>query len=379
MGPLSGVKVIEMAGLAPGPYAAMLLADLGAEVLRIDRPDAPEAKPGAKPNLVHRNRRAIALDIKSKEGLSTLRRLIASSDALIEGFRPGVMERLGVGPEECIKANPKLVYGRVTGWGQDGPLAQAAGHDVNYIALTGALHSLGTRDEIAVPLNLIGDFASGGMLLAFGVVCALLEAMKSGKGQVVDTAMVDGAISLMTYIHGFRAAGQWSDIRGENILDGGASHFYGVYRTKDGRHISVASAEPKFYAELLRRTGLDKDPDLPSQLDRTKWPMMRQRLAAIFATKTRDEWCALMEGTDACFAPVLTLQESIDHPHNRAREAFVEIDGVMQPAPVPRFGRSVPAKPHGPLPSGVNTKDTLQGWGFSADEVEALQAVRAVL
>jgi alpha-methylacyl-CoA racemase len=377
MGPLAGVKVIEMAGLAPGPFCAMMLADMGAEVLRIDRPDAPEAKPGAKPNLVNRNRRALALDIKSKEGLATLRRLIASADALIEGFRPGVMERLGLGPDECLAANPKLVYGRVTGWGQDGPLSQAAGHDVNYIALAGALHTVGTRDDIAIPLNLIGDFAGGGMYHAFGILCALFEAAKSGRGQVVDTAMVDGAASMMTYIHSIRAAGNWSDTRGENVLDGG-SHFYAVYRTKDDRHISVASAEPKFYAELLRLTGLDQDKELPAQLDKAKWPTMRKRLAGIFAGKTRDEWCALMEGSDACFAPVLTMQEAIDHPHNRARGTFVEIDGVVQPAPAPRFSRTVPATPSAPRPSGVDAEATLRRWGFAAEEVAALREARAI-
>jgi alpha-methylacyl-CoA racemase len=372
MGPLAGIKVIEMAGLAPGPFGAMMLADMGAEVLRIDRPDAPEAKPGAKPNLVNRNRSAIALDIKSKDGLAILRRLIASADALIEGFRPGVMERLGLGPGECLAANPKLVYGRVTGWGQDGPLAHAAGHDVNYVALAGALHTIGTRDDIAIPLNLIGDFAGGGMYLAFGIVCALFEAAKSGKGQVVDTAMVDGAASLMTYIHGIRAAGKWSDTRGENVLDGGA-HFYSIYKTRDGRHISIASVEPKFYAELLRLTGLAHDKDLPAQLDRANWPMLRQRLAGVFASKTRDEWCALMEGSDVCFAPVLTLQEAADHPHNRARNTFIEVDGVVQPAPAPRFSRTVPQTPQAPRASGVDLEGALGRWGFGVGEIAALR------
>lgn len=377
MGPLAGIKVIEMAGLAPGPFGAMMLADMGAEVLRIDRPDAPEAKPGAKPNLVNRNRRAITLDVKSKDGLATLRRLIASADALIEGFRPGVMERLGLGPNDCLAANPRLVYGRVTGWGQDGPLAQAAGHDVNYIALAGALHTVGTKDDIAIPLNLVGDFAGGGMYLAFGIVCALFEAAKSGMGQVVDTAMVDGAASLMTYIHSMRAAGKWSDTRGENVLDGGA-HFYSVYKTSDDRYVSVASAEPKFYAELLRLTGLCQDKDLPAQLDRTKWPILRQRLAGIFASKTRDEWCVLMEGSDVCFAPVLTLQEAIDHPHNRARNTFIEVDGVVQPAPAPRFSRTVPQQPQAPRASGIDLEGALGRWGFGADEIAALQESGAV-
>jgi alpha-methylacyl-CoA racemase len=377
MGPLAGVKVIEIAGLAPGPFCAMMLADMGAEVLRIDRPDAPAAKPGAKPNLVNRNRRAIALDVKSKDGLATLRRLIASADALIEGFRPGVMERLGLGPDECLAANPKLIYGRITGWGQDGPLAQAAGHDINYIALTGALHSIGTRDDIAIPLNLIGDFAGGGMYHAFGIACALFEAAHSGKGQVIDTAMVDGAASLMTYIHSIRATGNWSDTRRQNGLDGG-SHFYAVYRTSDDRHISVASSEPKFYAELLRLTELDKDNDLPAQLDKAKWPKLRERLAAVFKTKTRAEWCALMEGSDVCFAPVLTIQEAIDHPHNRARNTFIEIDGVVQPAPAPRFSRTVPQMPHAPQASGVDLEGTLRRWGFGTEEIETLRKAQTI-
>jgi alpha-methylacyl-CoA racemase len=377
MGPLAGVKVIEIAGLAPGPFCAMMLADMGAEVLRIDRPDAPAAKPGAKPNLVNRNRRAIALDVKSKDGLATLRRLIASADALIEGFRPGVMERLGLGPDECLAANPKLIYGRITGWGQDGPLAQAAGHDINYIALTGALHSIGTRDDIAIPLNLIGDFAGGGMYHAFGIACALFEAAHSGKGQVIDTAMVDGAASLMTYIHSIRATGNWSDTRRQNGLDGG-SHFYAVYRTSDDRHISVASSEPKFYAELLRLTELDKDNDLPAQLDKAKWPKLRERLAAVFKTKTRAEWCALMEGSDVCFAPVLTIQEAIDHPHNRARNTFIEIDGVVQPAPAPRFSRTVPQMPHAPQASGVDLEGTLRRWGFGTEEIATLRKAQTI-
>ncbi len=378
MGPLAGVTVIEMAGLAPGPFAAMMLADMGARVLRVDRPGAPESRPGARPNLVNRNRDAIALDVKTPEGVAALRRLIGSADALIEGFRPGVMERLGLGPDACLAANPKLVYGRMTGWGQDGPLALAAGHDVNYIALTGALHSVGTADDIAIPLNLIGDFAGGGMFLAVGILAALYEAKSSGKGQVVDTAMVDGANALMMYMHAYRAAGNWSDTRGRNVLDGG-SHFYAVYSTQDDRHVSVAASEPKFYAELLRFTGLDTATDLPAQHDKSQWPAMKARLAAIFATRTREQWCALMEGSDACFAPVLTMGEAIDHPHNRARGAFVEIDGVVQPAPAPRFGRSVPDMPTAPKPSGVDTEATLAKWGFGVDEVAALKKAGALL
>jgi len=377
MGPLAGIKVIEMAGLAPGPFCAMMLADMGAEVLRIDRPAASDTRPGPKTSLLDRNRRALAIDVKSSEGLATLRRLISSADALIEGYRPGVMERMQLGPDDCLAANPKLVYGRVTGWGQDGPLAHAAGHDLNYIALTGALHCIGTKDEIAIPLNLLGDFAGGGLYLAFGIVCALLEAKKSGKGQVVDAAMVDGAASLMTYIHAFRADGQWSDTRGEHVLDGGAP-FYAVYNTSDGRQVSVASAEPKFYAELLRLTGLDKDKDLPSRQDKSNWPVLRARFAAVFGSKTRDEWCALMEGSDVCFAPVLTIQEAIDHPHNRIRKTFIEVDGVVQPAPAPRFSRSIPQPPQAPQGSGVDLEGTLGHWGFCPGEIAALRSSCAV-
>jgi alpha-methylacyl-CoA racemase len=371
-GPLAGIKVIEMAGLAPGPFCAMMLADMGAEVLRIDRPDAPEAQAGVTPNLVNRNRRAIAIDVKVEVGLATLRRLIGSADALIEGFRPGVMERLGLGPDDCLAANPRLVYGRITGWGQDGPMAQEAGHDLNYIALAGALHPIGSAEAIAIPLNLVGDFAGGGMYLAFGIACALLEAAKSGQGQIVDAAMVDGAASLMTYMHSARVAGQWSDTRGENILDGG-SHFYAVYETRDGRHISVASAEPKFYAALLRLTGLDQDQDLPPQHDKSAWPAMRARLAAIFKTRTRAEWCDLAEGRDVCFAPVLTMAEAIDHPHNRARGVFVESGGVLQPAPAPRFSRTVPPMPRPAQTSVADPDGALAAWGFSAAEIAELR------
>ena len=374
MGPLKGIKVVEMAGLAPGPFAAMMLADMGAEVLRIERPGQVSPPGHPRVELLNRSRDAIALDLKSPAGVATLRRLLAGADAFVEGFRPGVMERLGLGPEPCLAANPKLVYGRMTGWGQDGPLAKAAGHDINYIALTGALHSIGRPGEPpAVPLNLVGDFGGGGMYLAFGIVCALLEARQSGQGQVVDAAMVDGAASLMTYMFASRASGGWSDRRGENVLDGHTAPWYGVYETADRQYVSIASAEPQFYAELLRLTGLAGQ-TLPDQLDRSSWPALRVRLAELFRAKTRDEWCALMEGSDVCFAPVLSLAEAAAHPHNRARGTFIEVGGVTQPAPAPRFSRTVPGVPRLPTPPSADGTATLSSWGFTAAEVAALRA-----
>lgn len=374
MGPLKGIRVVEMAGLAPGPFAAMMLADMGAEVLRIERPG--QAHPPGHPRieLLNRSRSAIALELKTPAGMGALRRLLADADAFIEGFRPGTMERLGLGPEPALALNPKLVYGRMTGWGQDGPLAKAAGHDINYVALTGALHSIGRKDgPPAVPLNLVGDFGGGGMYLAFGIVCALLEARQSGKGQVVDAAMVDGAASLMTYIYAMLADGKWSDRRGENSLDGETAPWYGVYETADGGYISIASAEPQFYAELLRLTGLAGQA-LPDQLDRDSWPAFRERLAAVFREKTRAEWCAIMEGSDVCFAPVLTLAEAVAHPHNRARGTFVEVGGVMQPAPAPRFSRTVPEAPKLPSVASGDPEAILSSWGFESGEVAALKA-----
>ena len=371
MGPLKGIKVVEIAGLAPGPFAAMMLADMGAQVLRIERPG--QLSPPGHPHvaLLDRNRRAVAIDLKSAAGLATMRRLLGDADAFIEGFRPGVMERLGLGPEPSLAANPRLVYGRMTGWGQDGPLAMAAGHDINYIALTGALHAIGRKGQPpSVPLNLVGDFGGGGMYLAFGIVCALLEAKQSGQGQVVDAAMVDGAASLMTYMYAMRASGQWSDVRGENQIDGDTAPWYGVYETADSKYISIAPAEPQFYAELLRRTGLSGD-DLTDQVDRAGWPALRERLAGIFRGKTRDEWCALLEGSDVCFAPVLTLDEAVAHPHNRARATFVEVAGVAQPAPAPRFSRTVPAVPTPPEAAG-DPATVLADWGFAAQEVAIL-------
>ncbi|MDO8704341.1 MAG: CaiB/BaiF CoA-transferase family protein [Sulfuricaulis sp.] len=376
MGPLKGIKVVEMAGLAPGPFAAMMLADMGADVLRVERPVAGASATDPRLYLVNRSRRSIALDLKSPAGVDALRRLLSGADAFIEGFRPGVMERLGLGPEPVMAANPKLVYGRMTGWGQNGPLAQAAGHDLNYIALTGALHSIGRKGEApAIPLNLIGDFGGGGMYLAFGIVCALLEARQSGRGQVVDAAMVDGAASLMTYMFQGRAAGTWSDERGSNVLDG-AAPWYHVYQTADGQYISIASGESQFYAELLRLTGLAGE-SLPGQHDRAGWPLLRERLAQVFGSKTRAQWCEIMEGSDVCFAPVLTMPEAVAHPHNRDRGTFVEIDGVVQPAPAPRFSRTVPDLPRAPIPAGEDDDAALASWGFNGQDVAALRAAGA--
>ncbi len=379
MGPLAGVKVVEIAGIGPGPFCAMVLADLGAEVIRVDRASGvPEQMPeGPARDVLNRGRRSIAVDLKTPRGAETVLRLVESADALIEGFRPGVAERLGIGPDAALAANPRLVYGRMTGWGQDGPYADAAGHDINYIALSGLLHAIGRAGEAPVPpLNLVGDFGGGGMLLALGVVAALLETRSSGEGQVVDASMVDGAALLGTMVFGFFGTGGWNDERGTNLLDTGA-HFYDVYETADGRHVSIGSIEPQFYAELLRLSGL-QDEDLPAQFDREQWPAMKERVAAVFATKTRDEWCEIMDASDVCFAPVLSLAEAPEHPHNRARGTFVEQAGVLQPAPAPRFSRT-PGELVAPPPHpGQHTDEVLRAWGFEADEIAKLRADGAV-
>jgi alpha-methylacyl-CoA racemase len=344
MGPLRGLKVIEMTGLAPAPYCGMMLADAGADVLRIDRPGASKEQKHPEREVLKRNRQSLEVDLKSPDGVANVRRLIDQADALIEGFRPGVMERMGLGPKVFEKSNPKLVYGRVTGWGQDGPIAHAAGHDVNYLALSGALNHIGpTGMPPVVPLNLIGDFAGGGLLLAYGIMCAIFEAERSGLGQVVDAAMVEGAASFMTYLFGHRAQGLLGTNRGESVLNG-YSPFYGVYETKDNLYVTLAAAEPQFYAEFLKRTGQAAN-DLPAQHDRSKWPEMRERFAAIFRGRTRSEWCELLEGTDACFAPVLSLDEVAEHPQNQHRKTFVEVEGVLQPSPVPRFSRTPSGTP----------------------------------
>ena len=377
MGPLDGIKVVEMAGLAPGPYAAMLLADLGADVLRIDRPTPLEANVGLSANILNRNRMTLPIDVKSAEGKSTLIELISKADALIEGYRPGVMEKLGLGPDECFAKNPKLVYGRITGWGQDGPLAQAAGHDLNYLAITGALHSMGTKESIPpIPLNLLGDFAGGGMLLALGILAGVIEAKTSGKGQVVDASMVDGVSSIMTYIHSLRASNLWSDERGENVLDGSAP-YYGVYETLDGKFITVAAAEQKFYAELILLMGLESS-DLPKQNDRQHWPALRVQFEQIFKSKTQTQWIEIMQGTDSCFAPVLSIPEALEHPHNTARGTYIEVDGVPQPAPVPRFSRSHPKSPTPPAYiAGQHQAEQSQAklaenWGLSPSRIQQI-------
>ena len=379
-GPLEGVRIIEIAGIGPGPFAAMLLSDMGADVLRIDRAQAVRGGDPDKPpiDVLNRGRRSIGIDLKNPDGVQTVLRLVESADALIEGFRPGVAERLGIGPDDCLARNPKLVYGRMTGWGQEGPMAHAAGHDINYIALAGALEALGRAGQPPTPpLNLVGDFGGGGMFLAFGVACALLEVQKSGEGQVVDAAMVDGAATLMAMFHGMTAMGFWNEERGTNLLDTGA-HFYDVYETADAKYISVGSIEPQFYAELLRLTGLTDDADFKGQMNRTEWPALKARLAEVFKTKTRDEWCAIMEGTDVCFAPVLSIKEAPAHPHIAARQTFTEVGGITQPAPAPRFSRTPGAIARPSAHPGQHTDEALADWGFSADEIAKLRETAAV-
>ena len=380
-GPLSGYRIIEIAGIGPGPFAAMLLADMGAEVIRVERAQSVRgpAPDGAHYDVMLRGRRNVALDLKHPDGVATLLDLVANADALIEGFRPGVMERLGVGPDVCLERNPKLVFGRMTGWGQEGPYAQAAGHDINYISLAGALAHFGRAGEAPVPpLNMVGDFGGGGMFLAYGVVCALLEAQRSGKGQVVDTAMVDGAAVLMSMFWAFRTIGMFDEnAPGTNLLDTGA-HFYDVFECADGKYISLGSIEPQFYAELMRLTGLEGDEEFARQMDKSMWPHLKDRLKTLFLTKTRDEWCALMEHTDVCFAPVLTMGEAAQHPHNVARGTFIEVAGVTQPRPAPRFSRTEPEVVSAPAHAGQHSRAVLADWGIAADRIDALVASGAV-
>ena len=378
-GPLQGIKVVELAGIGPAPMCAMLLADLGAEVIRVDRlaPADLGIDSGRQYNLLERSRRSIAVDLKSAEGVEVVLKLAEQADALIEGFRPGVTERLGLGPDVCLARNPRLVYGRMTGWGQDGPMALAAGHDINYIALTGVLDAIGTAGGQPVPpLNLVGDFGGGALYLAFGVLAGLLEARTSGQGQVIDAAMVDGAASLLTAIYGMYGSGSWQLERGTNILDTGA-HFYGTYECADGKWISIGSIEAKFHAELLEKLGLEES-DIPDRMDRSRWVEHKKRLTELFLAKTRDEWCEIMEGSDVCFAPVLSMAEAPNHPHNVARGAFVEVDGVIQPGPAPRFSRT-PGQIQSPPPDpGQHTEAILADWGWSADDIAALRSAGAI-
>ena len=378
-GPLQGIRVIEIAGIGPGPFAAMMLSDMGADVIRIDRAGQVKDEPpkGPSSDVLARGRRSIGVDLKHPDGVETVLRLVEGADVLTEGFRPGVMERLGLGPDECLGRNPRLVYGRMTGWGQEGPLAQAAGHDINYIAQSGALGMIGRKGEAPLaPLNLVGDFGGGGMYLIFGIVCALLERERSGKGQVVDAAMVDGAASLTSMFYMFKNMGAWSPERGTNMLDSGA-HFYECYETSDGEYVSIGSIEPQFYRELLEKTGLAGE-ELPHQMDRSQWEPMKERLRDVFKTKTRAEWCELMEGSDVCFAPVLSPEEAVAHPANTARGVFVEVEGITQPAPAPRFSRTA-AEIQGPAPhAGEHTDAALADWGFSAEDLGKLRESGAI-
>jgi alpha-methylacyl-CoA racemase len=374
MGPLAGIRIIEMAGIGPAPFCATLFADMGAEVIRIDRREKTDlGLPGKEPkfDVLHRGRKSVSVDVRTPAGRDVVRRLAKSADALIEGFRPGVMERLGLGPDILAELNPRLVFGRMTGYGQDGPMASVAGHDINYIGLSGALHAVGKTGTGPIPpLNLVGDFGGGGMFLAFGVVAALLEAKRSGKGQVVDVSMVEGSAYLMAAIYGFYAQGGWSDERGTNVLDGGVP-YYDTYRTKDDRWVGIGAIEGRFFKELITRLGLQGEGLV--QHDRAGWPRMRERFAAVFASKTRAEWETIFEGSDACFAPVLTMGEAANHPPNAARKSFVAPNGVVQPAPAPRFSRTAPEIGKAPSELGADTDDVLDAWGFSREEVTGLR------
>ncbi len=377
-GPLTGLKVLEIAGIGPGPFCGMVLADLGADVVRVDRAEREtDRNPAcARFDLLARGRRSIGVDLKHADGVATVLDLVAEADVLIEGFRPGVAERLGIGPDVCLAHNPRLVYGRMTGWGQNGPYAHTAGHDINYIALSGALHPIGRRGEAPVPpVNFVGDFGGGGMLLALGVCAAVIEARTSGIGQVVDAAMTDGSALLTTMFHGLAATGAWSTERGTNLLDTG-SHMYDVFECADGEYISLGSLEPQFYAEMCTRLGIPID-EMP-EYDRERWPEFKERIRGVVREKTRAEWCTLLEGTDVCFAPVLSLTEAPTHPHNRERETFIEVDGIMQPAPAPRFSRTPGAVRRPPSAAGEHTDEALADWGFASERVAALKASGAI-
>ena len=375
MGPLKGLKIIEMAGIGPGPFCGMVLADLGAELIRVDRASAIGT--GSKKEPSNRGKKSIAIDLKSKEGVEIVLKLVETADAIFEGFRPGVMERLGLGPNVCLERNERIVFGRMTGWGQEGPLAKAAGHDINYISLSGALAAIGRPGSPPVPpLNLIGDFGGGGMLLALGLVAGLLESKGSKKGQVVDAAMTDGSALLMTMIYSMQSSGLWKNSLGSNLLDGG-SHFYDTYECKDGKFISIGSIEPQFYELLCKIAELD-DSVFSNQMDRQFWPEQKKVIKEIFLNKTREEWCALMEGTDVCFAPVLNMAEAPLHPHNIERKTFIELEGVTQPAPAPRFSRTDPEIVSSPSLVGEHTDEVLKAIGLNEEDINSLKTSGAV-
>ena len=379
MGPLAGITIIEIAGIGPGPFAAMSLADMGADVIRVERPSGGlfAAQQDTRQDVLNRGKHCIGVDLKTPEGVDTVLRLIESADALLEGNRPGVMERLGLGPEVCLERNPRLVYGRMTGWGQEGPLASEVGHDLNYVALTGALHAMGRAGEKpAIPLNLVGDFGGGGLMLAYGMVCALLEAKTSGQGQVVDAAMVDGAATLMASVYAAHQVGFWSDERGTNVLDSG-SHFYEVYETADGKYITIASVEPQFYAALLERLGEDAA-GLENQWDMGNWPGFKEQLATVFKQRTRDEWDSFFDGADICYAPVLSMSEVRHHPHHQARDTFLDDGEIWQPAPAPRFSRTPGEVQRPPAEIGAHSNEILNQFGFGQDEIDALLQSGAV-
>ncbi len=360
MGPLKGIKVIEFSALGPGPFCGMILADLGAEVIVIDRFES--AGQVTKTDIASRGKKSIAIDLKKKESIDLIKDIVQNADVVIEGLRPGKMEKLGMGPDNFFEVNPKLIYGRMTGWGQHGPLSSAPGHDINYIALTGALSSIGSKNSAPLPpLNLVGDFGGGGMVLAMGICAALVEVSKSGKGQIIDSAMTDGSALLMSMMYGFYSAGIWTDHRESNLLDG-AAHFYGCYECKDKKFVSIGSIEPQFYQELIKRLDLDYNV-FKDQMDRSKWPEFKKIIEKKFKEKTRDEWCDVMEGGDVCFAPVLSLEESINYKHNKERETFLDIDGVIQPAPAPRFSNTPGEIKHSPVKKGENTREILKNIG----------------
>lgn len=375
MGPLKGLKVIEMAGIGPGPFCAMMLADMGAEVIRVDR--LSQKGGGHRANVLNRGRRSLALDLKNPAAVEAVLRLVEQADAIIEGFRPGVMERLGLGPDVCLARNPKLIFGRMTGWGQTGPLAEAAGHDINYISIAGALGAMGYSDRPPTPpLNLVGDFGGGAMYLLTGMLAALFERNNSGHGQVIDAAMTDGTASLLSPFFGLMEMGMWKTNRQANKLDGGA-HYYGSYECSDGKYISIGSIEPQFYALLLEKCAIDDEAFLAQQ-DQATWPELREKLAALFLSKTRDQWCELMEGTDICFAPVLDLGEAPSHPHNAARGTYIDFDGVTQPAPAPRFSRTQSKIASPAALIGEHSEEILADWGFESAEIEQLRTAKAI-